>query len=427
MALMMARTPPRLAVACLTLLAASCAGVSNPATQAVVTAPQALSSSVAPTVDPWAQDLDLLEVTVRAHHPAPFAMHTKAEWKATLADVRPRLAAASSDQRLALVASVVGLLDTHTSLALKDGFRAYEVLFYKFSDGWFVVGAKDTSLLGARLISIDGHAVADVEASLRSLVPHDNEDGFLINAELAPSRVELLHGAGLVSDPAKPHYLIERADGTRTRVDPAAVPEPAMYDDLGVSGYLIGPTPEAVARRNELTWTRLDAKRKVFLISVNDYGDTTATVAAMTAALDAKTANRVVLDIRYLRGGNGDFKILDALKKEERVNRPGGLTVLIGRENESVATSVVWEFDVHTKALLVGEPTPARADNFTCDCYDIELPHLGIVVTIPQSVANNGDVRPAIEPDVTMRLSSSDFFASRDPVLEAALRGIQTP
>jgi len=177
----------------------------------------------------------------------------------------------------------------------------------------------------------------------------------------------------------------------------------------------------------ELVWTRLDARHKVFLISVNDYGDTTGAVAAMSAAVDAGTANRVVLDVRYLRGGNGDFKMLTALQAERRVNRPGGLTVLIGRENVSVGTEVAWEFDVHTTALLVGEPTPARADNFTCDCFDIHLPHSGIVVTVPQNVANNGDARPAVVPDVTMALSSVDFFAGRDPVLDAALRGISAP
>ena len=71
-----------------------------------------------------------------------------------------------------------------------------------------------------------------------------------------------------------------------------------------------------------------------------------------------------MLDIRYLRGGSGDFGLFDVLKNDPRVNRKGGLTVLMGRENVSVATLYDYEFDVHTQALLVGEPTPARADNF---------------------------------------------------------------
>ena len=158
-------------------------------------------------------------------------------------------------------------------------------------------------------------------------------------------------------------------------MDVPSVDETTWTEEFQITGDLVGDAPEAVARRRELAWTRLDKPHKAFLVSVNDYGDMTAASAAMTAALDAGTADRVVLDIRYLRGGSGDFGIFDTIKNDPRVNRPGGLTVLMGRENVSVATLFDYEFDVHTNALMVGEPTPARADNFRCNCYDIELPH----------------------------------------------------
>src|SRR4029079_19128752 len=144
----------------------------------------------------------------------------------------------------------------------------------------------------------------------------------------------------------------------------------------------------------------------------------------MTTALCAHQADRVVFDMRYLQGGNGDIAILDTLKDDPRVNRPGGLTVLIGRENVSAATSVVEYLDLKTKATFVGEPTPARADNFRCDCPDTVLPHSGFTNSVPTSWDRLGDDRHEIAPDVPMALSSTDFFAGRDPVLQAALRGL---
>jgi hypothetical protein len=207
-------------------------------------------------------------------------------------------------------------------------------------------------------------------------------------------------------------------------VDFPAIDERTWEDEFHIYGSLVGGAPEAVARRGERVWTRLDEARKVFLASVNDYGDMTAAAEAMTAALDARKADRVVLDIRYLRGGNGDFGLFDVIRNDPRVNRKGGLTVLMGRENESVATLFDYEFDVHTNALMVGEPTPARADNFRCNCLDIELKHSGIVVTIPTDMSHNGDLRPEIAPDIAKPLSSADFFAGHDPVLDAALRGL---
>jgi len=422
-----------LAAALTVVLLAGCAAPSPTPTASPLPPSSASVAATPPAVpslseaDAWTADMDHLDEMVRLKHVSPFTIHTEAEWKAKLAEIGPKLAGAGPDEQFVLVASLVGLLDTHTWMLPKGGLHPYEVLFYRFSDGWFTVAAKDKSLIGSRLISIGGHPVEQVEATLRSLIPHDNEMGFLDGVAEAFSLVEFLHGMGVVVDPTQPQYVLERPDTTRVTVDFTAVDEGTWADEFHVVGDPVGDAPEAVARRGELVWTRLDETRKVFLASVNDYGDMTAASAALTAALDAGQADRVVLDIRYLRGGSGDFGLFDVLKNDPRVNRKGGLTVLIGRENVSVATLFDYEFDVHTEALLVGEPTPARADNFRCDCQDIELKQSGIVVTVPTSMSHNGDLRPEIAPDIPMSLSSTDFFAGRDPVLDAALKGLSAP
>ena len=85
--------------------------------------------------------------------------------------------------------------------------------------------------------------------------------------------------------------------------------------------------------------------------------------------------------------------------------------------------------DEQTKAPFMGEATPARADNFLCDCVDVVLPASGFVVGIPSYTFHTGDQRPEIAPDVPMALSARDFFGGRDPVLDAALarRAVPTP
>jgi hypothetical protein len=101
--------------------------------------------------------------------------------------------------------------------------------------------------------------------------------------------------------------------------------------------------------------------------------------------------------------------------------------VLIGRENVSVATSIVEDLDRHSDALLVGEPTPARADNFRCDCRELVLTKSRITVSVPTWVDNLGDDRPEIPPDILIRLGSAAFFAGLDPVLDRALSGLTAP
>ena len=105
---------------------------------------------------------------MRRTHPAPFTIHTEAEWTAKLAELRASLPAAAPDEQLVQLASLVGLLDTHSYLDWRPGAKFYEVLLYQFSDGIFAIRAADPSLVGARLVSINGVPAAEVTKATRS-------------------------------------------------------------------------------------------------------------------------------------------------------------------------------------------------------------------------------------------------------------------
>ena len=412
------------------LVFAGCAGSAPPAgtpSTTAMTASASSSASARPSVpaDAWNQDLDQLDREVRAFHPNPFTISPESAWVAQLAKIRSTIATASEDEQLVQLASLVGLLDTHSGVGPPTPLQAYELLVYPFSDGWFVIRAKDPSLVGDRLVSIGGKDVADIEAALRPLVPADNESGELDGLQGLFSYAAFLHGAGIVGDRAKPGYALERSNGEAVTVDPSAVDVSAWEDELGIVGDLVGDAPTAVARRTEPVWTQSDKKRKTFLISYNDYteDDLQPAIEKMRAALDDKSADRVVLDMRYLRGGNGSLAdpLISALTGDPRISRKGGLVVLIGRENVSAGTVVAGAIDRGTDAVFVGEETPARADNFLCECRDITLANSGYVVTVPTVTLRNGDPRDSIPPDVPMKLASADFFAGKDPVLDAVL------
>lgn len=406
--------------------AAAPAQASTPSSAAPDAAGAASASASAPAVvspspDPWAADLAQLDRAVRTRHVAPFVIHSEAEWTAALAAAGDGIAAASPDEQLVRIASLVGLLDTHSAIiGPESAFHYYPMMLYRFADGWFVVSATDASLVGSRVVSVGGIPMDEVEQRLTPLVPHDNESGLLEGLEWLVTSVEYLHGTGIVADPDHAAYLLEFPDGTSRSVDPSVVPT-SDWPATSAVGWLMGDEPEAVARRGERIWTRLDTERGVFLVSVNDYGDMSDASAAMTAALDSGEAERVVLDMRYLRGGSGDIRLVETMAADPRIAGPGGLTVLIGRENVSAGTSVAAFLDAKTDAVFVGEPTPARADNFLCTCWDETLTNSGYVITLPTSWGRSGDPRPAISPDVPMVLTSADFFAGRDPVLDRAL------
>jgi hypothetical protein len=403
---------------------AGCAGASPPPGGATAGSPSGTSTPApsAASHDPWVDDLAQLDSQVRSRHPNPFANNPESVWVAKLDELRKTPPTATPDQRIVQLASLVGLLDTHSGFT--GPFHAYDVLLYPFSDGWYVVAADDLSLVGYRVESIGGHPIAEVEAAMRPLVPSDNESGELDGLQVI-SFVEYLHGLGIVADPAKPAFGFVKPDGTKMTIDLSSSALPDWERKLSIIGGLMArKAPEAVARREVPVWTRLDKPTKTFVLSYNDYTeDLQPSLDAMKAALDDRSATRVLLDMRYIRGGNGSLAdpLIDALAADGRINRPGGLIVMIGRENVSAGTVVARNLDTKTKAIFVGEMTPARADNFLCECSDITLINSGFTVEVPTFQFGVGDKRLAIEPDVPVALSGADFFAGKDPALKIAL------
>jgi hypothetical protein len=423
----MRRQPHRvMAVFALVVLGCSATPAQPPSAPSVTTPAPSAGAAASPAASgtTWAADLERVDKLVRANHPDPFAINPESAWVAKLAELNRTLPTATPDEQTVQLAGLTGLLDTHTCLCADA--HIYPAWMYRFPEGWFVVRAKDESLMGARLTAIGGTPVEQVEAALRPLVPSDNESGELIGLQDVLSTMEFLHGLGIVDDPARPQFHFAKRDGSTITVD--LVPEDNGSPWTGgLIGYLLGDANDAVKRRVEPVWTRLDAPTKTFVLSYNDYteNDLPPALAAMKAALDDGSATRVVVDMRYIRGGNGGLAgpLIEALKTDKRINRAGGLTVLIGRENASVGTVVAGALDRETEAVLIGEPTPARADNFLCQCMDIKLQNTRWVVSIPTEFLRNGDTRDAVLPDIPFALTAADFFAGRDPALALAVSG----
>ena len=108
------------------------------------------------------------------------------------------------------------------------------------------------------------------------------------------------------------------------------------------------------------------------------------------------------------------------------IDQPGRLTLLIGRLTFSAAANFATEIEQTTGATFVGEAM-GGSPNLYGDVRPSRLP-FGPLGPIDVYVATRywvkstaDDPRITIEPDVAVPLSSTDYLAGRDPVLEAAI------
>ena len=137
---------------------------------------------------------------------------------------------------------------------------------------------------------------------------------------------------------------------------------------------------------------------------------------------------RVIVDVRLNGGGdNTTYGSLLALFASKQVNRRGKLSLLVGRATFSAAANFAAEIDRDTRAAIVGEPTGGGVETYG-DTVPTLLPTLGWYVYIAARYHERkngpGDRRLAIEPDIRVDLTSAQYFAGRDPVLDRALKGL---
>ena len=380
----------------------------------------------------WLADLDALDEGVRRVHPDPFWRVGEDEWNARIAAARELLPTLNQRQAEMVFFELTALLDGHSGIYPSEiGYHFYELRFYKFTDGYFLLDGPDPTAIGGELVAINGMPVAEAVELVKPLIAHDNDEAYEVVVPMYLMISEILEGTGIVTDTAEPAFDILRADGTHAILNPGALlwePYVAAFDGLPV-GLPQAPEPLSQSRRNDpYWWTMVD---DVLYLQYNQVirGEGANTLEALVAEVRDRLAvgdvRRLVVDIRHNNGG--DYRTYAPLKKlllDPTVDRPGGLYVIIGRQTFSAGTLLATELDVQaTSAVFVGEPT-AGSPNLFADVRPVTLPNSGIKVNVSSSYytfASPHDPRPWIAPDIPVVLSSADYFAGFDAVLQAAM------
>ena len=208
-------------------------------------------------------------------------------------------------------------------------------------------------------------------------------------------------------------------DGHEADLHPIAAREYAgAFDDARGSTMLPRHhAPLYLAQSGRDLWTRRTGD--VLHVGYNSTFAPTETFARRLAR-SAREVRRVVVDLRLNGGGNNTTygPLLEVLASVP------SLAVLIGRGTFSAAGNFATEVGLATDAVFIGEPTGGGVNQYG-DSVGRRLRTTGWnlnVATLYHEKGGPHDRRLAVEPDILVEPTSEDFFAGRDPVLEAATR-----
>ena len=407
---------------------------------AIVSTAQARSS--APVT--LAEDVRELGASIEQIHPAPFRSVSRQRFRAEVDELARSAPSISRNELLVGLLRIIALLgprNGHTGLFPGDPAHArelhlYPLRLYDFADGVYVVDAVDRSLVGSRLVAVEGMPAAQVFDRVEPLVPRDNDSNLRGMAPHFVLTAEVLDGLGIVEGTGSADFTFARPDGQQADVAVTSVPASRYISTFSdaLHGHYPSILPHAakplyLSGSARPMWARTIAGGRAVYMGFNSVQQPTpAFVGSLSRLVRNPKVRRVIVDVRLNGGGdNTTYGSLTDLFGSRQVNRRGRLYLLTGRATFSAAANFAAEIDRDTRAIVIGEPTGGGIETYG-DTFPVSLPTAGWTVHIAaryhERKKGPRDRRLAVEPNVRVDLTSAQYFAGRDPVLERALRGL---
>ena len=408
----------------------SASGQFNPVPPATAASlPQHLSAQA------WQDDVTALATQLpKLHTNAFFKIKAEDFQQAAnkLVDEIPALADAQVALRIAQLVAMIG--DSHTQAFID--FRRWSIQplpieVLSFSDGLFIIQATPDlrDLLGARITAIGAARIDDAIKKVGTFFAYENESLLKNNLPIWITRAQALRTAELTDNADLVTLAIHDVQGQDRLVQ--LQPNPAGRNTLMLSLPEVTAqtvTPLSWQQRAQIFWFDFMPDFKTVYCRYDHCADDKNESVAQFADrllkfIDRNGVQKLIVDLR--RNGGGDSGLLrpliNGIKARQAINQKGRLVVLIGRTTFSSAMMNADELRHETNALLYGEPTGGKPNSFG-EVKSFNLPNSGIKIQYSTKYWRMEEADPpSLMPDVKIEMASTDYFAIKDPVLDAAL------
>jgi hypothetical protein len=377
----------------------------------------------------WRQDIAYLAGELSAVRAGGLGPVRPAAWRAGAARLEAAVPRLSDGQIITGLAQLVARLRDDETLVVFPPGPYLTLDAQRVGDGLYLlaVPAADRALLGARLLAVDGHPVAQVLARAGTTIGADDPQ-LLSNSETgALDDLALLHSLGLAASTASAVLTVRTRAGTQETVRLAAahsafVTWPTFLVDQ-VPGLAHVPLPLYQQNATRPYWLRvLPAQHAVYLKynqALPDSGFQRLAAQAL-AQLTAHPDDRLIVDLRDNGGGDdGPFRaLISGLRAHPRLRTPGRVIGLVGQFTDSSATVDANSLK-QAGVVLMGQPPADPLDSWGNE-QTFRLPWSGLIVQYTTVAVNTTGVPWGI-PDVVIKPTLAQLLAGDDPVLAAAL------
>jgi len=382
----------------------------------------------------WAQAVSYLGNQLPYLHVNPYFKVSESEFQQSVIQLAAEIPNLKDEQIIVRMMRIVASIgDGHTRVypdAEPLNYPSLPLEMRWLDDGLIVVAASPEyeQAIGAKVVQIGGHPIAEVREEVNSLIATDNEMELLNSSPAYVSMPALFYGLDLIPQKDRVTFGFESQDGSNFDLElvPVAKTESlaSIYEKMGV------PRPLYEQDRESFYWYQYLPDSNIVYVQYNVCAEDKNKpfkpfVEEVFDLVDQHPDSRLVLDLRFNGGGNEAVltPFLKAIRARPALNTKGKLFVLIGRGTFSSALQNAITLHEDMNAILIGEPTGGKPNHYGEVRY-FNLPNVGLLVQYSTRYWLNYPASDplTLEPDISATLTISDLLTGHDPALEAVLQ-----
>jgi len=386
----------------------------------------------------WEGDLSLLKVELPKKHYNLYNLKSEKDFFSGIGKISQEKNNLSSlDIAIKLQQLIASFGDSHTRVGwsqFADSTKILPLNLLCFKDGLYIMNTtqENISILGYKILKINGYPLSVITDSLRTLMTVDNNAIIKIELPRLLPYVQLLEHFGFITSPSI-DLLLENQRGVLL----SYTIRPGVMTKQNSKSFI--PDSLALCYKNAkfLFVDTILNNGEVYYIQYNTCasresppprfkGDPEQLPSfedfkrRVIETIKNNDFDKVVFDIRFNGGGNSapGTKLIREMSTVKKVNKKGKLYVIIGRQTFSSAIINAMDFKNMTQAIFVGEETSGKPNHFG-EIKLLELPDSGLKIQYSTNYFQNSpkDLK-TITPDYLIDVSFNDFIKGHDPVYD---------
>lgn len=377
----------------------------------------------------WQSDLTLYHQSLEKNHIDLFHQIDRTSFEKELNTIR------NSVDQLSDWGIALGLMrltrkvgDGHTAVSIANWETAsYPIAVKKISNQWRITKAPVgyRHILGAKLESIDGTKLADIEAKLASVAQYvENPHSETIRIASYMPIGELLYELKITQSPRKAEFSLLTDEGKLTQLTLNTLSATQLaqleYKQLDVSSSSV------VMPKNtdfDYLWYTTVKEKKAIYIRFDSYPkfeEMVLFVEKLLLFIEQNQSEQIVIDLR--NNGGGDLYVglvlANALNLLDNIDWNNGVYVLTSAVTFSAATSNAALFRQLLNAKIIGMPTGSNPTGYQDMGYFV-LPCSKLRITYSKRMFRIHETATVgVLPDILIEQNWYDYSKGVDNVLE---------